>query len=63
MCSIVLGQVCVGFGIAQIIDRNHIKLFVASSFEKSSQNVAPNTPVTIYRYLDRHLIFSENLIR
>ena len=59
MCSIVLRQMRIGCRITQIINCNHIKLFLPTTFEQGPEYVSPDTAVPVYRQFYRHRLLSK----
>ncbi len=52
--GVVLGQVRVGLGIAEVVDRDDLELVRATGFVQRAQDVAANATVTVDGDLDGH---------
>ena len=54
MGGVVLGQVRVGLGVAEVVDRDDLDLLSATGFVQRTQNVAANATVTVDGDLNCH---------
>src|SRR5690606_2003595 len=52
--AVVLRQMGVGLGVAQVIDGHDLDVVLFAAFVMSTQNVAANTSVTVDRHANRH---------
>ena len=58
MRRVVLGQVCVGFGIAKIIDRDDLDVVLFAALVMRTQNVAADAAIAVNCNANRHDVFS-----
>ena len=59
MHGVVAGQVCVGFGVAEIVERDDLDLLLAIGLVQRAQDVAADAAVTIDSDFDGHSCSSD----
>ena len=57
MGGVVLGQVCIGFGLAEIIDGDDLDVVLLAAFIVGTQHIAANPAITIDCNANRHFYF------